>query len=431
MAAIAGNGWIAAGLTTGHSTATLGATIRPVDDLAAAGLGWLTGLVQPLQDTVDRMAGDSSAIRTYADAWQRTADNLLQTQNDLARSAAADTADWHGSAADRYREHATAVGSALRGTAVLAAGLASATGTAGEVLAGARQNAGDQLTDLVRRLISYASLATAVEGGVTTNVMAQASTMVDSSAGSINALEENVRQSIANVTSLINALAGQPDETTPQVATTRSVEPWQVAALGDPPMPNPVPDAASPTSVSALQLLAPDQAAATLPSYYSNDHSNFYDNLTPEQQHRLRDEVNAGAKHPPDWVGLSDPNAEAALRQGPPGTHPVVRTHPNLSTIMFKSNDSGVAMLFREVVDTDPAGQGSELRDAISNLTRGRTGDPRWPRDVFVQVPDGTTTGQLQDFLGRFGPVPDPTIKVFFRDTSGQPLGVGARESLR
>jgi uncharacterized protein YukE len=199
LEAITGNGWIAGGLGTGHGMAALGATIRPADALAAAGFGWLTGSVRPLQDAVDRMAGNPSVIQTFADAWQRVAENLDRTEEDLARSARADTAGWRGSAADGYRGQAAGIGSMLRGTAMLAAGLASATRTMGEVLAGARTTVNDLLTDLVGRLISYTRQAMAAEGGLTPNVMAQATQMVNSYRAPIADVERQVQQTIDNL----------------------------------------------------------------------------------------------------------------------------------------------------------------------------------------------------------------------------------------
>ena len=56
--------------SSGGSMSALDATIRPIDALSSAGLGWLTPYVQPLQDVVDRMAGMSSVIQTFTDGWQ-------------------------------------------------------------------------------------------------------------------------------------------------------------------------------------------------------------------------------------------------------------------------------------------------------------------------------------------------------------------------
>lgn len=79
LEAITGNGWVAGGLGGGEGMGALGASIRPADALAPSGQGWLTEHVKPLQDIVDRMAGNASVIQTFADTWQRAAEGLNQT----------------------------------------------------------------------------------------------------------------------------------------------------------------------------------------------------------------------------------------------------------------------------------------------------------------------------------------------------------------
>lgn len=186
------------GLPAGGSMASLDAIIRPVDALGAAGVGWLATHVAPLQGVVDRMAGKSSVIQTFADGWQRASAAVGQAQGQLERAVSTATAQWHGGSADAYRSRATEVATALQGVAALATATGTAASAMGEAAASARQDAGAVLTDLVRRLISYVSKATAAEGGVTANVVAQATAMIDGCREQLADVEQQLRQTFAS-----------------------------------------------------------------------------------------------------------------------------------------------------------------------------------------------------------------------------------------
>ncbi|SFR01908.1 hypothetical protein SAMN04488564_10214 [Lentzea waywayandensis] len=183
--------------SSGGSMSALDATIRPIDALSSAGLGWLISYVQPLQDVVDRMAGLSSVIQTFTDGWQRAAAAVEQVQQSLERAVSTGVADWKGEAGDAYRARADEITTALRGVVALATATGTSARGMGEIAANARQSAGDLLADLVQRLISYVSQAKAVEGGVTSNVMAQATTLVNSYQAPISEVEQELRQAFA------------------------------------------------------------------------------------------------------------------------------------------------------------------------------------------------------------------------------------------
>ncbi|HEV8558660.1 MAG TPA: hypothetical protein VGR06_20010 [Actinophytocola sp.] len=184
---------------TGGDLAALAATMRPIDELSSAGLDWLVPYVQPLQDVLDGMAGNAAVIQSFTDAWQRAAAKVAEVRDQLARRAEAETSEWHGGAADRYRARAQELALALE----TAAHVAEATGLVarkmGEAVAEARKQVNDLLTDLVRRLISYAKQAVAVEGGVTPNVLAQCTSMIDSYRAPISAIERQLQQTLDSI----------------------------------------------------------------------------------------------------------------------------------------------------------------------------------------------------------------------------------------
>ena len=218
---IVGGEWVAPGLRTGGSMAALEATMRPIDALHSTGLGFLAGYVQPLQATVDRMAGNASAIRSVADTWHQVSAQVHQIQQSLTRAVATETTQWQGAAADGYRARAGEISSALNKIATLATAVQSATTTMGQALAESRQQAGNHVAALVQQLISGAGPAIAVEGGVTPAVLAQAAAIISSSAPLIAMIEQQLRQTIGNVQSHLTTLADAMNNT-PTTAATAS-----------------------------------------------------------------------------------------------------------------------------------------------------------------------------------------------------------------
>lgn len=217
LTTITGRGWIAPGLRAGGSMAALGATMRPIDALSSAGLDALRPHVQPLQTVLDRLAGNASVIQSYADAWQRAATRVGEVHQQVNRSARTDTAEWTGEAGDLDRARATEIAESLRGTAASCSAMSEVSRAMGEVVAGARTSVNDLLTDLVRRLISYTRQAMAAEGGLTPNVMAQATRMIDSYRAPIADIEQQLQQTIRNLDSLLTGTT-RVAQTDPRIA---------------------------------------------------------------------------------------------------------------------------------------------------------------------------------------------------------------------
>ncbi|GAB3449166.1 WXG100 family type VII secretion target [Actinophytocola sediminis] len=198
-----GGGWIASGLNVEAGLTALSATMRPVDAVAKAGLPWLTPKVQPLQEVLDRLAGNASVLRTFADAWQRVSPTVEQVGQQLTRTSSATAGQWQGVAGDRYRGRAAEIADVLHGSATTFAALSAVATRMGEVVAGARTQVNELITDLVNRLVSYVGQATAAEGGVTSNVMAQATSMVSSYTGPIADIESKLAQTVSNLEPLL------------------------------------------------------------------------------------------------------------------------------------------------------------------------------------------------------------------------------------
>lgn len=191
--------WIAGGLSAGGGLTEDDQSAKPIQQLEAAGLGWLVDKVRPLQEVHDRMRLNVSAIRTYADAWQRTGEKISSVADQLAGCVPSDTASWCGVAGDRYRDRAAEMVPALQAAATLAAAKSAASIRMGEVTSDARRQVGELLTRLVGELISYVGQAMAAQGGLTTEIVSQATQMVDSYAKPIAEIENKLAESAENL----------------------------------------------------------------------------------------------------------------------------------------------------------------------------------------------------------------------------------------
>ncbi|HEY0806105.1 MAG TPA: hypothetical protein VGD84_13605 [Pseudonocardiaceae bacterium] len=203
LSTVNGRGWIAGGLSANGSMAALDATMRPIEALSSAGLGVFTSYVQPLQTVLDRMAGNASAVQTFADAWQRAATTANDVYQQLTKAVPADTAGWRGAAADQYRGRMADITAALRGTAALSSSMNAVSHTMGQVVSSARPSGNDLLTDLIRRLISYAQQARTTQGGLTPSVLAQATSLINSYQPRMADLEQNLMRTIDTLRSQV------------------------------------------------------------------------------------------------------------------------------------------------------------------------------------------------------------------------------------
>lgn len=192
-------GWISNGLNAGGGLAEDDQSTKPIQQLEAAGLGWLVEKVRPLQEVHDRMRLNVSAIRNYADAWQRTGEKIRSVAEQLAGCVRTDTESWCGVAGDRYRARAAEMVPALQAAATLAAAKSAASIRMGEVTSDARRQVGELLTRLVGELISYVNQAMAAQGGLTTEIVSQATQMIDSYAKPVAEIEKKLSESAENL----------------------------------------------------------------------------------------------------------------------------------------------------------------------------------------------------------------------------------------
>lgn len=118
-------------------------------------------------------------------------------------------------------------------------------------------------------------------------------------------------------------------------------------------------------------------------------------------------------------------NAQAALRDGPPDTTPVVNRDPQEVAVFF---DGQRIMMARDVLSLDPtaADAARSVEDSLLRLSPFvRLSEPT-TGELLVQVPNGTSTQDLEGLLGRVT-APQEQIRVQFRDHDGKVLGTFGR----
>jgi RHS repeat-associated protein len=96
--------WVDGGIAAvGAGLDLLTMAMNPVGTLISYGLNWLIEHVKPLQDALNKLAGDADQIAAYSQTWKNIAQAVGQSAKDLSATVQKDTANWTGQAADTYR----------------------------------------------------------------------------------------------------------------------------------------------------------------------------------------------------------------------------------------------------------------------------------------------------------------------------------------
>lgn len=122
------------GLTTGLEALSI--VMDPIGSVASHLVSFIIEHVEPLQDALDKLAGNADAVA--AQTWKNVATALGQVQGDYGLEASADTAGWTG--------------------------MGSAVEMAGMVVGVVRETVRDLIADLVGRLVVWAAEALTIIG---------------------------------------------------------------------------------------------------------------------------------------------------------------------------------------------------------------------------------------------------------------------------
>ncbi|WP_328459367.1 hypothetical protein OHA21_26910 [Actinoplanes sp. NBC_00393] len=212
---IRSNSWVDATLGgVGASLEGLSLAIDPLGTLAAWGVAWLIEHVQPLQDALDKLAGDADDIAAHAATWKNVAAFTDTARAEYAASLRAEVAGWFGSSGDAYRTHAGDHLSLLEGITLAAGGISYAVEGAGLLVALVRGIVRDLIAEFIATLAVRLPQWLAAEGltlGLATpfvagQVAALVSKWVDKIQHFIRGLLSSLRKLLPSVDGLRNAL---------------------------------------------------------------------------------------------------------------------------------------------------------------------------------------------------------------------------------
>jgi hypothetical protein len=169
------NSWVDGTLGgVGGSLDVLGMVIDPLGSLVAWGVGWLMEHVKPLQEALDRLAGNPDEVAAHATTWRNVSAAADGTHQQFADAVRVQTTDWSGASGDAYRGHAAQQLDAIAGIARASQAISYAVEGAGLLVGLVRGIVRDLIAQFVATLAARLPQWLAEEGltlGIATPVV--------------------------------------------------------------------------------------------------------------------------------------------------------------------------------------------------------------------------------------------------------------------
>ncbi|WP_158853507.1 CdiA C-terminal domain-containing protein [Saccharothrix deserti] len=157
--------WVDIGLgavTTGLEALSI--AMDPIGSAASNFISFIIEHVGPLQEALDKLAGNADAVAAQAQTWKNIATAVGEVHTAYGAEHTADTAGWAGTAADAYRARAADIVAVIGAAGQAASGLGSAIEMAGVIVGVVRETVRDLIADLVGRLVVWAAEALTIIG---------------------------------------------------------------------------------------------------------------------------------------------------------------------------------------------------------------------------------------------------------------------------
>jgi hypothetical protein len=164
--AVRAKGWVSPGLgVPGAPLGMLSATLNPLGGLAAAGLGWFLPMVSFLGEPLTQLQGGNGAsITSGSQHFDAAGQEIGGVADSYRASAAAQTADWSGTAATEYRDAATQHADGVAGLGQASNTVGSAIIGAGQVVAQAIAEVTELIAEAVAQIVPIMTQAVARAG---------------------------------------------------------------------------------------------------------------------------------------------------------------------------------------------------------------------------------------------------------------------------
>ncbi|GLZ77775.1 hypothetical protein Afil01_25820 [Actinorhabdospora filicis] len=154
--AIDSGSWIdgsIAGLGAALDVASI--AIDPFSTLLSMGIEWAIEQVGPLKEALDWLAGDPETVMAHAMTWDNMAEELFSIAEALKTRLSMDLAEWHGEAADAYR-NVLAINIDVAGIfAGTAAGMGAATRGAATLVQMVREFVRGFIADCIAKVVVW------------------------------------------------------------------------------------------------------------------------------------------------------------------------------------------------------------------------------------------------------------------------------------
>ncbi|MBE1576967.1 hypothetical protein ACFORH_07325 [Amycolatopsis roodepoortensis] len=203
--------WVDIGLgavTTGLEALSI--VMDPIGSVASNLVSFIIEHVEPLQDALDKLAGNADVVASQAQTWQNIAKAVREEGTAYGTEATIDTESWVGKAGDAYRVRAATTATLIGAAAQAADGLGSAVRMAGMVVGVVRETVRDLIADLVGRLVVWAAEALTIVGAPA--AAAQAATAAAKWAARIAQIIKKLVRTLQNLVPLLRKLKGFLDQ---------------------------------------------------------------------------------------------------------------------------------------------------------------------------------------------------------------------------
>jgi 5,10-methylene-tetrahydrofolate dehydrogenase/methenyl tetrahydrofolate cyclohydrolase len=206
---VASGSWIEAGIG-GVATAldAVGLWFDPVGTVLSWGISWLIEHVQPLREALDAFAGDPDQVRAHAATWRAIGSGLTANATELRDMVGCQLSEWHGRAADFYRERSEKNIVAIDGLGRAAGAMGSMVEMSG-LLVGAvrttvRELVAQAIATLAWRVPRWIATGVATAGAATPAVALEVAGLI---AKFVNMIASLVRALLASLRRLVALLA--------------------------------------------------------------------------------------------------------------------------------------------------------------------------------------------------------------------------------
>ncbi|MGL4305486.1 MAG: hypothetical protein ACRCSF_04965, partial [Mycobacteriaceae bacterium] len=144
------------------SLEALSAVMDPLNALASAGVGWLIEHISFLNEGLDNLCGDSSAIELEADKWRITvSDGITRCQDDLRISREIMDDSWDGLASESFSSSLKGMEVVLESLSVAATSVSGGLYMAGELVSIEREIIRDLIADFIGEVLVEVLVAAA------------------------------------------------------------------------------------------------------------------------------------------------------------------------------------------------------------------------------------------------------------------------------